>query len=276
MKEILAPTDFSKQANNAVNYAAEVAKLTKSKLVLLHVYSLPLITGDVPDFMPIWSDVEKESMEELNKLQKMLNILYGKSLKIECVCKMDYSIEEVIKHYIAEKKIDLVIMGMRGAGYLSEKLLGSVTTSLILQSNCPVLVINEKVSFKKIKKMVLAYDYENSINKAVLAPLIEFSKLFNSQLFVLNVINSNKKSPSVKTELSEVKIENYLKEIKHTYHFIQNDDIVNGINDFVKSKKVEMIAIIHRKHKFLNSVFREGNTKKMAFHTSIPLLALHE
>jgi nucleotide-binding universal stress UspA family protein len=276
MKEILAPTDFSKQANNAVNYAAEIAKLTKSKLVLLHVYSLPLITGDVPDFMPIWSDVEKESMEELDRLKKMLKILYGTSLKIECVCKMDYSIEEVIKHYIAEKKIDLVIMGMRGAGYLSEKLLGSVTTSLILQSNCPVLVINEKVSFKKIKKMVLAYDYENSINKAVLTPLIEFSKLFNSQLFVLNVINSNKKSPSVKTELSEIKIETYLKEIKHTYHFIQNDDIVNGINDFVKSKKIEMIAIIHRKHKFLNSVFREGNTKKMAFHTSIPLLALHE
>lgn len=33
MKIILAPTDFSKTARNAINYAAEIAKRNKAKLV---------------------------------------------------------------------------------------------------------------------------------------------------------------------------------------------------------------------------------------------------
>jgi len=38
MKTILVPTDFSKIARNAIDYAVEIAKLTKAKLILFHVY----------------------------------------------------------------------------------------------------------------------------------------------------------------------------------------------------------------------------------------------
>lgn len=276
MKVILAPTDFSKQSSNSVAYAAEVAKLTKSKLILLHVYSMPIVQSEVPVVMPVWSDIEKDCMNALKKQKRLLNHKFGISLQIECICKMSYSIDETIKQCITEKNVDLVIMGMQGAGYLSEKLIGSVTTTLIKRSDCPVLVINEKVKFKNLKKIVLAYDYEKKLNKTVLNPLKEFITLFKSQVFILNVVNEAQKLPSIKNAIAGVGTEHSLEEIKHSYHFIKNNDVINGINKFVDTKKADMIVIIPRKHKFLNTIFRERNTKKMAFHTSIPLLALHE
>jgi nucleotide-binding universal stress UspA family protein len=276
MKTILVPTDFSKPSNNAVVYAAEVAKITKAKLIILHVCSTPILSGDVPVVMPAWGDVEKDCMDVLGKKKRTLIRKYGRDFQIECVCKIGYGIEGIVKQCITEKNVDLVVMGMHGAGYLSEKLIGSVTTTLINQSECPVLIINEKVKFKSLKKIVLAYDDEKNINKNVLNPLKEFVKLFKSQVLVLNIVNEDQKLPSMKNALAGIGIEHNLEEIKHSYHFINNEDVINGINKFVSSKKADMIVMVPRKYKFLSTIFHERKTKKMAFHTSIPLLTLHE
>jgi len=276
MRTILVPTDFSKQSNKAIAYAAELAKLSKSKLILLHVYSMPIVSAEAPVVMPVWIDMEKDFVDALEKKKRSLNRKYGASLQIECICKMGYAIEEIINQCISEKNIDLAVMGMQGAGYLREKLIGSTTTALIKRSDCPVLVINEKVKFKRPKKIVLAFDYEKSISKTALNPLKEFVKLFKSKILVLNVVSKDQKLPSMKNAIAGIGIEHNLEEINHSYHFIQNEDIIKGINKFVSNQKADMIVIVPRKHKFLNSVFHERNTKKMAFHTTIPLLALHE
>ena len=37
-----------------------------------------------------------------------------------------------------------------------------------------------------------------------------------------------------------------------------------------------MLVVIPRKHKLLSTLFHESPTKRMAFHITKPLLALHE
>ena len=48
MKTILVPTDFSKNADSALNYAIEFAKKENAKLILLHTYHVNFMNGDVP------------------------------------------------------------------------------------------------------------------------------------------------------------------------------------------------------------------------------------
>jgi len=276
MKTILVPTDFSKISRNAIDYAAEMAKLTKSKLVLFHVYDIPVVTAEAPIVMPGWEDIEKDCMNGLKKMERSIWRKYGKGVETECICQLGFSVSEIIKQYTDENNIDLVVMGMQGAGYISEKLMGSNATSLIKRANCPVLVINEHVKFTSLKKIVLACDYEKVPVKSILEPLKEFVKLFKSQVYVLNVIKEIKKSVAVKKSAAGAAIEDSLEGIKHSFHFVENDDTIEGINEFVSDKKADMVVIIPRKHKFLDNIFHERNTKRMAFHTSIPLLALHE
>ena len=48
MKTIIACTDFSSSATNAVQYAAALAAATKAKLVLFRYFEYPVAATDLP------------------------------------------------------------------------------------------------------------------------------------------------------------------------------------------------------------------------------------
>jgi len=274
MKTILVPTDFSTVSENAVNYAAEIAKATNAKLILFHVYQMPIIATEVPIVLPNIEELERDCMEGLLRISIRLHSKLS-TTNIECIVKCGLPVDE-INLYTQNSKIDLIVMGMRGAGYLTEKLIGSVTTSLIQKSNCPVLVVAEQVRFKQIHKIVLACDYNDTENKKVLEPLKEFAKLFKSHVYVLNVVRKSEPLEPLTEVVSDfIKLEHSLAETPHSFHYLSNEEIVTGINEFVTEGKMDLVVMIPRKHSVLKNIFNEPNTKKMAFHSKVPLLAIH-
>ncbi|MFL5754095.1 MAG: universal stress protein [Bacteroidia bacterium] len=276
MKTLLVATDFSRIAQNTIEYAAEIAQLTKAKLILFHVYHVPVITAEVPVIYPTLEDLEKDRMDELKKTASGLLKKYGNSFETECVCKCGFVIEE-INLFTSENKVDLIVMGMQGVGYLTEKLIGSTTTALIREAKCPVLAIGEKVKFRNIKKIVLACDYEKTENAKILEPLREIAELFKSHIYILNVFRDKEKAPEVSESVKDfISLESSLADTDHTFHYMRNDDVVNGINNFITEKNMDMVVMIPRRHSLLKSLFQEKQTRKMAFHSEVPLLALHE
>lgn len=274
MKTILVPTDFSDNADNAINYAAEIAKFTEAKLVLFHAFHPTLVPMDAPVIMPL-EGLEKDSFARLKKIKKNILHKYGNELNIVVETKCGFAVDE-INRMIKGKKIDLVVMGMRGAGYLTEKLIGSIATILIRKTTCPVLAINENVKYTGVNKIVLACDFQKIQNKSILEPLKEFVKLFKSHLYILNV-TTNLKAISLSIEiLANTTFGNAFEGIDHSFHLIENEEIVDGINDFVNENKIDMVVMMPHKHSMLETIFQERNTKRMAFHTHIPLLALNE
>jgi len=274
MKTILVPTDFSDNAMNAINYSAEIALFTKAKIILFHAFHIPTIPSDVPYVMP-FDEIEKDALNALTKTKENIIHKYGKGLAIDCKATMGFAVDE-INEMIHKLKIDLVIMGMNGGGYLSEKIVGSITTSLIRKAKCPVIAIGEHVKFKSIKKIVLACDYKKIDDISILEPLKEFIKLFKSHLYILNVNSEPGSMSSSEKSLGGAQLEHSFKELDHSFNFIENENIVDGINQFVDANNVDMIVMIPRKHTWIENLFQERNTKHMAFHSHIPLLALHE
>lgn len=274
MKTILVPTDFSKIAQNAIDYAAEIAKHTKSKLILFHVYQIPIAPTEVPIIYPV-DQMEKDIMEGLHKIEKQIHAKHGKNILVECQSTSGFPVEE-IRLYSKKNKADLIVIGMQGAGYLTEKLIGSVTTSLIRNSKCPVLVIDKHVKFKSIKKIALACDYNEVRNKSIFSTMKEIANLFDSHVYVLNVVRELETAPAVSEAIAGIKLNHSLEDIKHSFHATKNEDVVQGINEFVDDKKIDMIVMIPRMHSILKNLFEEPHTKRMAFHTKTALLALHE
>lgn len=275
MKAILSPTDFSKIALNAINYAAEIAVRSKTKLVLFHVFHTPLLVSEVPVVIPTLDEMEKESLKQLKKIEDKLKVKYGTKLKTECVAKCGLAVDE-IKQYVKENTVELVVMGMHGAGYLEEKFFGSITTSLIHDANFPVLIINKKVKYKSIKKIMLACDYLEIKDKTILNPLKQLAELYKSHIYILNVLNKQDKRPTITEAVASIKLENAIEGLKHSFHYVKNEDIITGINDFTSTNQMDMIVMIPRKHSIFKRMVNEPNTKRMAFHAEIPLLALHE
>ncbi|MDF2439002.1 MAG: hypothetical protein K0Q95_3378 [Bacteroidota bacterium] len=274
MKTILVPTDFSEAAANAIDYAVEIAKLSQAKLILFHVYHLPVVPAEVPVVMPI-EETKSESIKGLKKIERSLYIKHGEQMAIECTARLGFPVEE-INLFAKECKADLIVMGMEGTGYLTEKLIGSITTSLIKKSQCPVLAIAKNVRFTSLKKVVLACDYNHIENKGVLSPLREMAKQFKSHLYLLNVVPATNELPTVSKAVEGMKLDHMLEEIDHSFHYVKGGNIIEGINDFVEENGIDMVAMVPRKHSWWQNLFEEPTSKAMAFHTKTALLTLHE
>lgn len=274
MKTILIATDFSKIAGNAITYGAEIALAIEAKIVLFHAYHVPPSTFEIPELIPSLEQVEKNTLDHLNKIKLDLVDKYQGRLTIECVSKCGFAVDE-INSYVQDHKLDMIVAGMQGTGNLAEKLIGNVATSLLRHSKCPVLAIDKKVKFKSLKKIVLACDYKDLDNESVLAPLKDLVRLFDSHLYVLHVVNEEVAEPVSEVLSGFMQIQYPLKEVEHSFHTIENESIVDGIHSFVSDEKMDMVVMIPHKHSLLHSLFHLSDTKRMAFHSDVPLLALH-
>lgn len=268
MKRILVPTDFSDAANNAAEYAVHLAKEINAKVLLLHVFHVPIPPTESPIIVYTSDELQKDNEVALKKLANRLK--KNTTVEISCKAVMGMAAEEILEE---EKKSNLIVMGMKGAGKLSELILGSITTATLRKATIPTLVIPEKIKFKAPKKIVFACDYDSKTDYNTIEPLKELVQKFDSKLFVLNVKNK-KNGASMEEAGAGLRLENKLSDTNHIYYFSENNDLVSGINDFVKEKKADMIVTIPHRHNILERLFHESNSKKIAFHTSIPLLTL--
>lgn len=272
MKTILLATDFSPAAYNAMEYAVEMSKLSKATLILYHTYHIPLVSTEVPLPMPSLTDMERDCMEVLGKYAREINAMHGEGLTVECKCSCGFAADE-IDILARECKPDLIIVGMRGAGILSQKLLGSVATTLIRRTAFPVLVIGDKVRFRSIKKIALACDFDETPVTAMFAPLKEIVQLFRSQVYVLNVVKELEPITTPKA-VEGLRLEHALEGVDHSYQFVYNDDVENGIDDFIKKQNVDLLVMIPHDKGVFGNIFGTHHTRNEAFHTQIPLLAV--
>jgi nucleotide-binding universal stress UspA family protein len=274
MKTILVPTDYSDIADNALRYAIELAKLSKAKIILLHAYQIPLPAGDAPVLMVSPLELEKENLVRIKKLEKkFVKELAGK-VKIEHIINAGFITDEILT-VAKEKKADLIVMGVTGVGKVAEALIGSNTTALIKKTQIPVLVIPKDARYKKISKIVLAYDSKGKIEESVMEKIKNFILLFKSKVLVLDIVKPAEGTSSENAKAHK-SAEKALDGIKHTLYFLEGYDFEYEMNSFVDTYKADWLIMIPHKNKFLTSLFHKSNTKKMAFHTHIPLLSLHE
>jgi nucleotide-binding universal stress UspA family protein len=273
MKTILIPTDFSESANNAIEYAVEMAKIMQAKIILFHVYNVALIPSDANIVLPL-EDVEHIANMRLKKSIREIQLNHGVDLIVEYASKCGMAQEE-INCFAEENQVDIIVMSTEGAGYLKEKIIGSTTTSVIKKAKCPVLSINKKVKYKAIKRIAFACDYNQANNKSSLATLENFCSIFNSELYVINVVDELEMVPTIDEAAGGIKVEHLLKNFNHSSFYIKNNDVVNGINKFVDEKEIDLVVMIPHVHTVLENLLHEPNTKRMAFHIKVPLLTLH-
>jgi len=268
MKTILVPTDFSNAAMNAAEYAINFATEIKANVLLLHAYNVPrALGGDVPVFVTTSEELQKNNEELLKK--EMTRLKKQTTVPIAYKAKMGFAADEIVEE---EKNVDFIVMGMTGAGKLSEFLLGSITTATLKKVKTPVIVVPEKIKYKSPEHIALASDYA-LINIDTLDVLKELIKSFDSKIYVVN-IKQKKEEVSIERTVAEIKPERQLNGTEHFYYFPEHEDLVEGINEFVKTKKADIVAVIPHRYNLLDGLFHKSFSKKMAFHARVPLLVL--
>ncbi|ACU58000.1 universal stress protein [Chitinophaga pinensis] len=277
MKTIIVPTDFSATAYNAARYALGLAaQMGTARILLYHAYELIVPIPDVPTSIPMVdpNELKAASLEGLEHMkQDLLPVLPG---GVELDYRADNnllaaSIEDLSK----EEKADLIIMGTTGGSQLEEILIGSNTIDVVKHTSCPVMIIPSNVSFQPIKRIVFACDFKKVGTGTPIYPLKRLLNVFQGELHVLNIDKEGKGLASDTPEASLL-LDTLLEGLHPKYHFIDHSNVVQGIMEFADREKADLIITIPRKHGLFESIFKRSRTAQLAFHTHIPMLAIHE
>jgi nucleotide-binding universal stress UspA family protein len=136
-QHVLVPTDFSVDADYALEYAMTLASKLQARLTLLHVIE-PLVVGSV-ETMPYTfiQDLEDKITQAMEPYRERVT-----AAGLAC----DYTIVhgvpfQVIIETAHTAHIDLIIMGTHGRTGLRHVLLGSVAERVVRLAPCPVLVV---------------------------------------------------------------------------------------------------------------------------------------
>lgn len=270
MKTILVPIDYSENSFNALHYAVNIAEHIKAKVVLFHVFEVPVTTTEMPVII-----MSPEELEGINnsKMNEIVNELKAKhNIEIVVESAPGYSVEEIARK-IKYLDADLTVVGIRGVSRLSELVIGSVATGVVRHADHPVLIVPEHAQFEAPTKILFASDNMGISNPNTFKFLKEFATLFNSEVAVLNMTHKTDSSNDSEAPLI-IDYSNFLQGINISYHTIEGEDIAESINSFLNTFNADIIVNIPRKHSFFDKITHESNTKKLAFHTHVPLLSL--
>lgn len=140
---ILIPTDFSEPAEAALAYAKTLAQKFGARLCLLHVvpepYSYPW--GTEMSTMPLADLLAQSEDAARQRLDQLTPQLGMPADRVAVETKIGTPVDQILS-CIADKKIDLVVMGTHGRGMVGHLLLGSVTGRVVRRSPVPVLTVH--------------------------------------------------------------------------------------------------------------------------------------
>ncbi len=130
LSRILFCTDFSRNAERALNYAISVTKEYNAELTLLHVL----------EEAPSPAKAKEAIATAAEQLDKLIVSKERENLKVKTVVRIGKPYQEIIQLAV-EAQIDTVIMGVSGRGALDRAVFGSTTYRVMQLGPCPVLAV---------------------------------------------------------------------------------------------------------------------------------------
>ncbi|MGI9545442.1 MAG: universal stress protein [Cyclobacteriaceae bacterium] len=271
MKTILLPTDFSSSAHNAIKYALSLWADEPVRFVLLNAYYLLHSSHEM--LISVEDILRDNSIRMLQKeLMFIDNQTADQPVEIETLSRRGEPIE-VIKKVIIERAVDTVVMGTKGASGLKEKLIGSNTAQIISKTRCPVIIVPDGVNYHQPKKIAFAAKMGKQEGLDGIEPLVTISRKHQSQVLVLNVA-SPREQLNKEQIWQRLSFNGHLKELEYSFHMVEDNRVIHGINDFIKSNKVDLLVVVPGQDNLVHRLFHPSVSKGLALHSKIPLLVL--
>jgi nucleotide-binding universal stress UspA family protein len=247
MKKILVPTDFSKHAQVSTDVAADIARRSGAKLTLLHVVEEvtegsfnvagEASMGDMADkIFNIQMIAEaRKQLEKAVKDPKYADVEVDGELRIG-------NPFHGMRTIVADKKVDLVVMGTAGHTKIEEMMIGSNTEKIVRLAKCPVLTVNKKPATSDFKNIVYATAMEG--DEAVFSRIVKRAQqLYNSTLHLvrINTPGDFQRDHIVKNYMQKFAKDLGLKNF--TLNVYNDINVEEGVIRFADSIDADMIAM---------------------------------
>jgi hypothetical protein len=170
----------------------------------------------------------------------------------------------------------LILMGITGKSAIKQVMFGSNTLKLIDKNLYPVMIIPPDAVYKGIRNVAFASDFKR-VEETTPAELITaVLEMFDPMLHIVNVNKEHYVSLTDEIKESKEKFNAMFSRFKREFYFITMNDFYDAMDNFVKDYSIDVLITIPKHQSNSASLFKSSHTKKLAYHSHIPILAAHE
>jgi nucleotide-binding universal stress UspA family protein len=282
MKNVLIPTDFSNNSLNALNYALVLFKKIPCNFYIVHVLDFAERRAEViangPSLLEASPPKKENAVKELNKiLQTVRDTSHGSGHRFFTQCYYGFFVE-VIRKQVIDKKIDLILLGTKGASGLKKFIIGSNAGDVITKVRCNTLIIPENAPPQVPHKIAFPSDFNFFYSHTILQNITEIVTLCKASISILNVGTTQPKLSAIQRH-NKADLQDYMEEIfpsSHNFQRLMGPNVTDTIQDFVLNKNIDMILMVAKNLNFLQQLLFNTTTKKVSFNTKVPFWVLHD
>jgi len=270
INHIFFPTDFSKNAERALPFAAEIALKTDAKLTLFHATQE---TMDIaPDFEKTRDQVIDESSSNFDKLLSSLEGDRYDNLDISTIIQNGQTVTALLSQ-AKDHSIDLIVMGTKGVTGDRNVILGSVASSVIQKSPVPVFAVPTGSSLDNFKNFIFTSDYKKG-DLTALSNSVDFAKLFNSSVDVLHVSDEKNMESEIKFRGFQDLVHEHINYDNISFHHKYELDFFPTISQFLADRPNSLLIMVRYKKSFWEKLTNRNLSKEMSFYSKVPLLVM--
>jgi nucleotide-binding universal stress UspA family protein len=286
LKRILVPVDYSECSVFACRYAVKIACRLQAEIKLFHTYYSPAFDLiELASAVQTQTQLKEEALNNLEASEKETAENFIRSLQEYLVenhlpaIDIGYEIkpgvpEDEIRRYSESYEPNLVVMGTHGKGSGVSNIMGSVTAAVIGRIDYPVLAIPEKYTFvgeKNIKNVLYVTDFDESDFLSI-RTLMNLTDLLGLDIYCAHIGNDPKSWDKVRMDgLMEYFRKSYGKN-QVDYSFISQRNLMEDLDKLIRDKNINILSITSHRRNVFEKLFRTNITKKLFYHTGIPLL----
>lgn len=278
-KRILLPTDYSKNALNAIRYALDLYQDVRCDFYFLNAFHA---SGYSLDSLMVAEAGERQyeasKLKSQTGMERLMEVLRlhpeNDKHKFHTVCTFNsllVAVEEVLK----AKDIDIIVMGTRGITDSSNTILGTNTVGIMEKiTQCPVIAVPVDFSFSPPKEIVFPTDYKTPFRRKELNYMFDIAKMHCSSIQVLHIEKETKLNTG--QENNKALLADIMEGIDYDFHTLTKVGVSQGIKTFIESRGSDMIAFLNRKHRFFRSILSNPLIKEIGYDSKIPILVLKD
>ncbi|MBT8273992.1 MAG: universal stress protein [Bacteroidia bacterium] len=276
MKKILLPTDFSANSWNAIKYALQLFKEEECSFYLLNaytpiVYHIEYVIVNPAQF-GMGDPIRENSLQGLDSMCKKIDEEFNNPKHhFESIAAFNSLIPE-IKAIVADKSIDYVVMGTKGATGAKEVLFGSNTVHVFKNIDCPVLAIPDNFDFENPLEILFPSDFQIDFQDDHIKPIVQIAENYHSRVTILHVLHQSGLSDFQKENKS--KLETFFKSVAHLFFEMKYQNIREAIANYQMKSRVNLLVMINNKHSFFEKLFFKPNISQIGLHIHVPFLVI--
>lgn len=272
MKNILIPTDFSKNATDAAKYTLNLFENENCKFY--HLHSVDVEVSKLNNLTHKFTQsIREEALIKLNKLKSYFTITDSKFTNRQKTILSFDSLVDAVKVNTKKHNIDLVVMGTKGMTGLRTMLFGSNAVNVINKSeDCATLIVPDEIEFQKIKKIGFPTDLK-VISPKIIEEVKFLAELHNATIMIMHITDAENLTEEQLEKLEYLKKE--FEGVDHYFHVMpMYNKITDEILDFIEDVEIDLLAISKNEHSFIEKIFREPVIEKLGHTIKIPLMVV--